>query len=275
MQALKARYASRSGNKRQTTKRLLSGLVKCGACGGAMTIVNRERYSCSARRERGTCDSPAGIAAAELETRVLDGLRQILLGREDLVEEFARAFREELQRLNRTRGSRTKQLTRDLAKVERGIQRCLTFITEGDGDPGSVAATLRDLEARKHDLEHQIATEPPHQTVEIHPNVGELYRRKVGELQTLLEDETTRTEAFDAIRSLIERIEVHAGAKRGQPDVILIGALAAILDFASAEKSASDVGRVLVVAGAGYQRCLSLPKCILDPRKGSPRFALP
>ena len=86
VQALKARYASRSGNRRQTRKRLLSGLVRCGACGGAMTIVNRERYSCSARRERGTCDSPAGIAAAELETRVLDGLREILLGREDLFE---------------------------------------------------------------------------------------------------------------------------------------------------------------------------------------------
>ncbi len=61
-----------------------------------MTIVNRERYSCSARRERGTCDNPAGIAADELETRVMDGLRQILLGREDLFEEFARAFSEEL-----------------------------------------------------------------------------------------------------------------------------------------------------------------------------------
>ena len=56
-------------------------------------------------------------------------------------------------------------------------------------------------------------------------------------MQILLEDETTRTEAFDAIRSLIERIEIHAGEKRGQPDVILVGALAAILDFASAEDS--------------------------------------
>lgn len=196
MQALKARFASRSGNERQTTKRLLSGLIRCGACGGAMTIVNRERYSCSARRERGTCDSPAGIRAADLEARVLDGLRLILLGREDLVEEFAKAFKKELQ--------------------------------------------------------HQLAAEPPHQSVEIHPNGGELYRRNVGALQTLLQDETTRTEAFDAIRSLIEQIEIHAGAKRGHPDVILVGALAAILDFASAGKSKFEVAKVLVVAGARF-----------------------
>ena len=252
-QALKARYASRTGNKRQTKKRLLSGLVSCGCCGGAMTIVNRERYSCSARRERGTCDSPAGISAAQLEDRVLTGLKKILLGQEDLVEEFARAFEEELARLRKPRGSRAAQLSRDLAKVERGIRRCITFITEGDGDPGSVAATLLDLEARKKDLDAQLAAEPHEQSVAIHPNVGELYRRKVCELQTLLEDEMTRAEAFDAIRGLIERIEVRPGATRGKPEVILVGALAAILGFASAEGRSSGDGRVLLVAGAGFE----------------------
>ena len=80
-QILKSRYSSQRGNKRQTRKRLLSGLVKCGACGGSMTIVNRERYSCSAKRERGTCDSPAGIGAVELEERVLSGLKDLLLGK--------------------------------------------------------------------------------------------------------------------------------------------------------------------------------------------------
>src|SRR5690606_20521941 len=92
VQAIKSRYGSQAGNMRQTKKRLLSGLVRCGACGGAMTIVNRERYSCSARRERGTCVSPVGIGAAALEERVLSGLRRILLGREDMVAAFAAAY---------------------------------------------------------------------------------------------------------------------------------------------------------------------------------------
>ncbi len=55
VQAIKARYSSYEGNKRQTKKRLLTGLIKCGCCGGSMTIINRERYYCSAKRERGTC----------------------------------------------------------------------------------------------------------------------------------------------------------------------------------------------------------------------------
>ncbi|VVT17277.1 Resolvase (fragment) [Roseovarius sp. EC-HK134] len=79
-QTLKSRYASHAGNKRQTKKRLLTGLVKCGCCGGNMTIARKDRYYCAARREKGTCEAAFGIAAAEVENRVLDGLRRILVG---------------------------------------------------------------------------------------------------------------------------------------------------------------------------------------------------
>ena len=144
-----------------------------------------------------------------------------------------------------------------LAKVERGVARRLAFITEGDGDPGSVAATLRDLEARKRDLEARLAAaDAP--AVEIHPNVAELYRRRAGELRTLLEGEETRLEAMEIVRGLVERIEVRPGAKRGRPEVALVGALASLLDFACSERKAAagagaDGGRVLLVAGAGFE----------------------
>ncbi len=256
---IKSRYASQAGNKRQTKKRLLSGLIRCGTCGGSMTIVNRERYSCSARRERGTCDSPAGISAKALEERVLLGLRSILLGQEALIDEFGKAFRAELNRLRKTRGNREVELQRELAKAERGIKRCLDFIVEGNGDPGLVAAPLRDLEARKTKLQNDLKNIGASAQVDIHPNVVELYRRKVGELQGLLSDDSTRSEAMESIRSLVERIEVSPGEKRGNPSVVLFGALASLLDFACAQKTATatggsdDGGRVLMVAGVGFE----------------------
>jgi hypothetical protein len=59
----------------------------------------------------------------------------------------------------------------------------------------------------------------------------------------------------------IERIEVHRGEKRGEAEVVLVGALAAILDFASGacgqQKTAASCGgggRVLLVAGARNHR---------------------
>src|SRR5262249_24793766 len=149
VQAIKGRYSSRWGNKRQSKKRLLSGLLKCGRCGGGMTISRGDRYYCSARREKSSCDANRGIGAPELEERVLNGLRDILLGNEALVDEFAAEFKRELVRLRKGRLGTGRRLLKDLQQVERGIQRCLDFIIGGDGDPGSVRDQLRRLEARK------------------------------------------------------------------------------------------------------------------------------
>jgi site-specific DNA recombinase len=46
VQNIKSRYSSRWGNKRQTKKRLLSGLLRCGRCGGGMTTSRGARYDC-------------------------------------------------------------------------------------------------------------------------------------------------------------------------------------------------------------------------------------
>ena len=35
-------------------KRLLSGFLRCGECGGAMVAVNTHQYGCAARKDRGT-----------------------------------------------------------------------------------------------------------------------------------------------------------------------------------------------------------------------------
>ena len=261
VQAIKARYSSSKGNKRQTKKRLLTGLVKCGCCSGSMTIINRERYYCSAKRERGTCDSTVGIKAAEIEDRVLTGLKDILLGNEDLIEAFVTEFKAEVARLRKQRGTRERQVQKDLNKVSTAIKRCLTFITEGDGDPGLVRDELRDLEVRKRDLERTINAVHEEQSVELHPNMADLYHKKVTELQSLLTDETARPQAMELIRSMIEHIEVHAGKERGKPDVILVGALAQILAFTQQNNTAAsngDGGRVLMVAGARNHRELTL-----------------
>ena len=256
VQTIKSRYSSSTGNKRQTTKRLLTGLVKCGCCGGSMTIVNRNRYYCSAKRERGTCDSTVGIKAQDLEERVLTGLKDILIGNEDLIKTFAAAFKAEVTRLRKERGSRDRQVQKDLNKVDTSIKRCLTFITEGDGDPGIVRDELRSLEARKRDLNGTLSASAEDGSVEVHPNIGGLYAKKVGELPALLTDDATRTQAMDIIRSLIDRVEVTAGVERGKPNVVLIGALAAILALTQNNNAAlisENGGRILLVAGEGFE----------------------
>jgi site-specific DNA recombinase len=255
-QVLKSRYASHAGNKRQTKKRLLTGLVRCGCCGGNMTIARKDRYYCAARREKGTCKAAFGIAAAEVENRVLDGLRDILVGNEVLVEEFTTELKAELARLKNRTTSDEGALRKDLAEVERGIGRCVDFIMSGDGAPDSVRERLTKLENRKSILQAQLARSAVSPVVSFHPNYADFYRKKVGELAGLLSNEATRDDAMTAIRSLVDRIEVRAGTKRGVTDVTLVGTLATILALRTNENArSSDAtgGTFLLVAGVGFE----------------------
>lgn len=127
-----------------TKKRLLSGLLRCGRCGGGMTTSKGNRYYCSARREKGTCDADRGVGAHELESRVVNSLSDILLGNEHLIHELATEFKREAERLRKGRRIAGSQLAKELQQMERGIKRCLEFILGGDGDPGSVREQLRD-----------------------------------------------------------------------------------------------------------------------------------
>lgn len=91
--------------------------------------------------------------------------------------------------------------------------------------------------------------------------MAELYAKKITELRSLLTDETTRPQAMDIVRTMIDRIEIHTGAERGKPNVILTDALAQILAFTQQNKTAASKGsdgRVLMVAGARNQRYLHM-----------------
>ena len=123
----------------------------------------------------------------------------------------------------------------------------------------AVREKLRQLELTKSTIEKSMEQELTPDNIEMHPNIGQLYQRKVSEINQLLSDHASREEAISLIRSLIERIDITPGEKRGQPQVQLVGGLAAILEFAVAKQqktaimSDSGFGRVLMVAGAGFE----------------------
>jgi hypothetical protein len=62
--------------------------------------------------------------------------------------------------------------------VERGIKRCLDFITGGDGDPGSVRDQLRQLEVRKREITADLKIQQGTTEIAIHPNLPDLPRAR-------------------------------------------------------------------------------------------------
>jgi DNA invertase Pin-like site-specific DNA recombinase len=87
--AVQARYAaverkvqSAGPGAAARPKRLLQGLVRCGSCGGPMTVAGPDgRYSCSHRRERGPSVCPEGRSAkqADVEQAVIEAISARLL----------------------------------------------------------------------------------------------------------------------------------------------------------------------------------------------------
>ena len=255
--AIKAKYASQCGNKRQTRKRLLTGLVTCGCCGGGMTIIGRERYACSARREQGTCTNATSIKAQELEQRVFNGLQSILLGHEETMKAFAEAFYAEVKRRQAHTASQKTTAQKELLKVETGIKRCVDLLLHSDTPMESIRNTLEELEIQKRALTRELSLQTEDDKIVFHPNIGELYARKIGDLKSLIQDDTTKHQATEIIRSLIEKIVVSPTSQRGKSNVVLHGALASILayanDIAQSGVVSSGVGRVLLVAGVGFE----------------------
>jgi hypothetical protein len=82
-------------------------------------------------------------------------------------------------------------------------------IADGFRAPG-LQTKLDELEQTKARLQSEIEGAPEPST-RLHPNLAELYRKKVAGLQDALVDPATKTEALEILRSLIDRVSVSAG----------------------------------------------------------------
>src|SRR6185437_15605266 len=61
---------------------LLSGLIRCGVCGGGMSLVGGTSYGCSTARDKGTCGNRRTIKRRDIEAIVLEGLKEQLMAPE-------------------------------------------------------------------------------------------------------------------------------------------------------------------------------------------------
>jgi hypothetical protein len=184
--------ASRFWEQRRS-QHLLTGLVYCGSCGSRLAAVGRDYLACSAARGRGTCANRRGIRRGPLEELILDGLRQRLMAPE-LVEEFVAAFHEEVNRLRRDETAARAGKERELAEVRRKLDGLIDAVAEGLRGPG-LQQRLDGLEARKANLEQELSADPP-PPVRLHPNLAQLYRRQVEQLQLALQEPSIRDEAL-------------------------------------------------------------------------------
>jgi len=190
-------------NRAHRRRYLLSGLLFCGCCGGAYSMVG-DRYGCATRKATGTCDNSVTIKPAVIEKRVLAGLKEKLLAPE-LVELFAREYLEALNSGRREREANAAVQQQELASIERKIAGIMKAIEDGFYDP-AMKDRMEKLRLRKAELQAELASNAAPSTVRFHPGLAALYREKVEKLELALSDPILREEAGDAIRALIDHI---------------------------------------------------------------------
>ena len=229
---------------------LLSGLLRCGKCGGGFSKISQHHYGCSTARNKGTCDNLLSIRRDIIEASVLDGLKEHLM-HPDCVKAFVTEFHKEMNRLAATQDTERDRLTRDLTKTERDIQKLIEAIKEGV--PGSaIKDEMQALECRRQELTHAMENAPASMP-RLHPNLAQLYHDKVDRLTDALNEESSRTEAAEAIRALIEEVRLVPDA--GSLKIELYGELAALINLANEHPRSKGTGvQVTLVAGARNHR---------------------
>lgn len=144
-----------SGSSRERDPRgrpsdfLLTGLLRCGACGGPMNLqgpVERRYYRCSDRAKRGTCANTLTVREEIARTCILDALRKLLVT-PTTVEHARRRFAEKVREWSKAADAEVTERRARLARTEERIGNLVAVIADGERSE-RVRLALRDLEAQ-------------------------------------------------------------------------------------------------------------------------------
>ena len=138
------------------------------------------------------------------------------------------------------------------------MDRLLEAVSEGLRHPG-LQEKLDWLETRRKEIKSVLAANPS-PAPRLHPDLAELYRRKVEELRDAIEDDETRDEALEILRGFIDRVTIKP-LDHGF-EIEIVGDLAKMIAApkSGASEPIENESSVKVVAGARYQRYLQLAR---------------
>ncbi len=237
--AVRARRLERGqtpGTMRKGPKRLLSGLLRCGACGSGMSAHDRDRAGkvrlrCSAVRESGACSHKRTYYAQAIETATVAGLRAEL-AKPAAIALYVKTYHEERRRLAGDAAGRRIKLTTRRGEIVRELERLVKAIAKGLVEPELVAGEIRAMQAEARDVEAQLAVlEQDASVIALHPTAIARYLGQIDNLSAALSADADLTigKAAASFRSLIESVIVHPVPARAKLDLEIRGYLANLI----------------------------------------------
>jgi len=174
---------------------LLSGIIRCGACGA------------NARRKgREVCSSPL-LPKNRIEAFVIDRIKEYVLA-DDNLQELVKLTNEELDRASDDNRKRLGILDEQITEVDSRLGRLYDALETGEFKGGELAPRIKSLLEKKEEL-HQVKAEVEetshHETIITVDD--RVVREYADELRELL-SKSSVTEQQSLLRSFCERIEV-------------------------------------------------------------------
>jgi site-specific DNA recombinase len=243
-------------------RRLLSGLLRCAACGSGMSTYGKEaggrkRVRCTRDAESGTCPNPRTFYLDTIEASVLDALGDELRNPKRITE-FVRIYHEERRGLAAKDSAQQASAERRLGDVRREIARIVDGVSKGTLDPAIFGPRASELDAERKKIESTLSENQAQPVVTLHPGALKHYEAMVANLQKCIEAGMTEgnREYNEAIREMVETVTVRPGSEPGRLEVEIEGTLTALLGpeaFPNGRKGVAG----LMVAGAGLEPATS------------------
>ncbi len=247
--------------RRNRPRYLLSGLIKCGECGGGYSKINTTHYGCSATRNKGesVCTNRKTMSKEHLEGAVLKALQTHLL-REDLVETFCQEYAQHLNELRKAQHAAKRAKEAELRQLKKRQEQVIQSIYNGvdarmiKDESKYIADRMEELEAEEAQQQEQ----PPPKPL-VHPAMADRYREEVENLREALNRKNAQAEASEHLRALIGKIVLTPEPGREDLRIDLHGDLAGILQIASQKQARpgnetiSGPNKIALVAGAGFE----------------------
>ena len=233
---------------KQRPTHLFSFMLKCGECGGGMSIVGKSRYGCSTARNKGTCQCRTTISQADLEEKVLTGIRSRLMT-PALAKAFCEEYTAQMNRLRMEQNAASEKNKRDLAKVGKEMEVVYqAFIKSPDFD--FLREKLSALDARKKELQAAIENAPA--PVFVHPQMSLRYAQAIEGFLAAVNDPEHRSVAAKNLRTILEKIVLTLNLDRTELVVDIVGELSGILQIAEGHRKGK--GAVHVDGGSVTQQ---------------------
>ncbi|WP_076446334.1 recombinase family protein [Roseivivax lentus] len=231
----KAARAIAAPGDRRRPRHLLSGLLRCGACGAGMSTNGKDRSGrirCSAHSESGSCPNPQTFYLDRIEIAVLSGLKAELRHPE-VMAEYVRTYHEERRRLTADAIKGRARIERRLTEIERALKRLVDAICDGSDVIQQLEPQFLALEKEQAKLRAKLqeAPEPP-EVIGLHPATLKRYEGQLAQLQVALAKgiRAGDTETAQAMRELIDTVTVSRDpSRKGGVEVEIAGRLTHLL----------------------------------------------